>query len=468
MTGSSLAETTRGLRAVDVVERPPTWRAQPLTVSYLYPDHEPDAAGAAALYRWSIDAGYPNARVLSPRTVQWSEVFHPRFYEALRGTPELVPPVHVRLRDAPGLDGPARLTELWLESTVFLASVTLSAAIVQSRWSAGTLASKYDRLWQVGQLAQAGVVPAVQELDLPSAVRTLASDATMPAVDRLLAIRSLFEQVMARIPSTRPYERSVLRPAPLPPELTARFAFVPDLRERLGPDLVAVVAYGSAVTSPNFADIDLLLVSTRPDRTLRTLAGTSPRAGGKELNVGVYSPEELWRMQLLSGDNLVDYGVCLYGDVEVPTKERGLLLARNLSFGVVRQRQQLGMVGAAMAQESAAPTDGDDRRSLYEYFVKIPANVVKGTWGSEGRQVPKDVVYAWLRSTCGFDTVAQQAAVMSGTPGVALAAAAVATGTAMAALDTDLAILTTGPGPTDPGPGPTDPVPTDPAQGEPR
>jgi hypothetical protein len=52
-------------------------------------------------------------------------------------------------------------------------------------------------------------------------------------------------------------------------------------------------------------------------------------------------------------------------------------------------------------------------------------------------------VYAWLRETCGFDTVAQQAAVMSGSPGEALAAAAVATGTAMVALDADLAILST-------------------------
>lgn len=443
MAGSRVLEAARGLRAIDVVERPPTWRPQPLTVSYLYPESEPDADEMAGLYAWAVESGYPNVRVLSPRTVQWSELFHPRFYEALRATPRVVPDAHVRLRDPLHLDGRAALTTFWVESTVFLASVTLSAAIVQSRWSAGTLASKYDRLWQVGQLAETGVLPSVRELDVPTAVRTLASDGAMPAVDRLLAIRDLFERVLARIPSVTPFERSVLRAAPLRSELADRFGFVASLREQLGPDLVCVVAYGSSVTSRNFADIDLLLVSTRPDRTLRTLAGTSPTSGGKELNVGVYSPEELWTMQLLSGDNLLDYGVCLYGEVEVPTKPRGVLLARNLSFGVVRQRQQLGMVGAALTHEPADPTD--DRRSLYEYFVKIPANVVKGTWGADGHQVPKNDVYAWLRETCGFDTVAQQSAVMSGSPGPALAAAAVATGTAMVALDADLTILSTDP-----------------------
>lgn len=436
-----MLEAARGLLAVDVVERPPTWREHPLTVSYLYPEQEPDASRLAELYGWAVESGYPNVRVLSPRTVQWSELFHPRFYEALRATPTVLPDTHVRLREPSHLDEPGALTTFWVESTVFLASVTLSAAIVQSRWSVGTLASKYDRLWQVGQLAETGVLPEVQELDLTSAVRTLSSDVSMPSVDRLLAIRTLFEQVLARIPSVTPFERSVLRASPLPPDLVDRFRFVATLREQLGPELVCVVAYGSSVTSRNFADIDLLLVSTRPDRTLRTLAGTSPTSGGKELNVGVYSPEELWTMQLLSGDNLLDYGVCLYGEVEVPTKPRAVLLARNLSFGVVRQRQQLGMVGAAMTHEPQDPTD--DRRSLYEYFVKIPANVVKGTWGADGRQVPKDDVYAWLRRTCGFDTVAQQSAVMSGSPGEALAAAAVATGTAMAALDADLAILST-------------------------
>jgi hypothetical protein len=434
-------EAARGLRRLDVVDRPPTWRDQPLTLTYLYPEQEPDASETAALYAWAVGSGYGNVRVMSPRTVQWSELFHPRFYEALRATPTVVPRERVRLRDASHLDGPAALTRFWVESTVFLASVTLSAAIVQSRWSAGTLASKYDRLWQVGQLAGTGVLPEVQELDLTSAVLTLSADRTMPAVDRLLAIRTLFEQVLARIPSVTPFERSVLRPARLRADLADRFGFVASLREQLGPDLVCVVAYGSSVTSRNFADIDLLLVSTRPDRTLRTLAGTSPTSGGKELIVGVYSPEELWTMQLLSGDNLLDYGVCLYGEVEVPTKPRGVLLARNLSFGVVRQRQQLGMVGAAMTHEPQDPAD--DRRSLYEYFVKSPANVVKGTWGADGHQVPKNEVYAWLRETCGFDTVAQQAAVMSGSPGEALAAAAVATGTAMVALDADLAILST-------------------------
>jgi hypothetical protein len=111
------------------------------------------------------------------------------------------------------------------------------------------------------------------------------------------------------------------------------------------------------------------------------------------------------------------------------------------------------MVGAATRPDHGQ--GNDERRSLYEYFVKIPANVVKGTWGAEGRQVPKDEVYAWLRARCGFDTVAQQQAVMSGEPDGPLAAAAVATGDAMAALDEELLILSTDPGLTTPPQGGT-------------
>ena len=51
-----------------------------------------------------------------------------------------------------GCGDAAGLRVFWLQSVVFLAAVTLSAAIVQGRWSRGTIESKFDRLWQAGDL----------------------------------------------------------------------------------------------------------------------------------------------------------------------------------------------------------------------------------------------------------------------------------------------------------------------------
>ncbi|MFL6164073.1 MAG: hypothetical protein ACJ74U_17870 [Jatrophihabitantaceae bacterium] len=428
------------LRAVHLVNRPDTWRAGPTVITYLYVAGELDASQLGELYAWALSRNYPNVRVITPRFLQWARLFHPRFHEAAArsGMPgPLLPPV--RLRHAGPLTDAVALSRFRWESTAFLAAVTLSAAIIQSRWSEGTLASKYDRLWQLGLLAEDGTLAELASLDLKAAVRELASSADMPPTDRLLAIREQFEQVLARMAMARTYQSAVLRADPLPPRLRERFGFVDALRATLGEDLLCIVVYGSSVSGMDFADYDALVVSRDPRSALRRMAGTSPTWRGKELNLGVYSPAELWNMQALSGDNLADYGLCVYGEVAVPTKPKDILLARNFSFGAVRQGQQLGMIGSAMTFRPMP--EGDDRRNLYDYFVKIPANIAKGTWGALDCHVAKADVYEWLQARCGFDTRGEQAVAAAGSPGVALAAAAVATGNAMSALNADLGVL---------------------------
>src|SRR5262249_11157523 len=157
-----------------------------------------------------------------------------------------------------------------------------------------------------------------------------------------------------------------------------RFGFMDSLLKECGSTVRAVIAYGSSIASATFADYDLIVVSDQPETVLRRLAGRSPVWGGKELNIGVYSPNELIIMQRLSGDNLAGYGICLWGEAAVVQKPLDLLLARNFSFGVIRQRQQLGMLSRTL---EPIVTTNDDLRNLYDYFVKIPANVAKGTFG---------------------------------------------------------------------------------------
>ena len=60
---------------------------------------------------------------------------------------------------------------------------------------------------------------------------------------------------------------------------------------------------------------------------------------------------------------------------------------------------------------------GDDLHNLFEYFVKIPANIAKGTFGAMNQRLSKDQVHEWLESVCGFRTPEMQRLARDGEPG---------------------------------------------------
>lgn len=423
------------VREVVSVVRPPTWRGTPFRTNYVYTDREVSGAELLDLHQWAAAGRLENPRVISPFVLDWSAVFHPRFHRAAissgAAAGAALAPIHVEA-------GPAALERLWLESVMFLASVTLSAAVVQKRYSPGTLASKYDRLWQAGKYAQMGLIPGLAGQALMDQVQTLAHGTGTAELDKLLAIRRCFEDVISHFDGPGMVTEIHLAQGEISAALRPRFGFLAELKDRMGPELECVVVYGSSINSDNFADYDLVLVVKHPESVLRKLHGTSPSFAGKELNVGVYSDQELWRMQCLSGDNLADYGLCLYGETRVPAKAMADLMMRNLSFGLVRQRQQLGMVGAALAQR---PNADDGLHNLFEYFVKIPANIAKGTFGAANQRLSKDQVHDWLESVCGFRTPEMQQLARNGEPGRALAESAVATGAALRALNGHFGIV---------------------------
>ncbi len=438
MTISSEHAIVKCVRRVDL---PPTWRREQFSLHFLMLRDEPCGAALLEVYRWAQAQGLANARAITPMTLLWCSLFHPRFYAAMAHEPGMAPQGRIRLTgeadDAVSLADDSATCRFWLQSVVFLSAVTLSAAIIQGRWSHGTLASKYDKLWRAGEIARLGAVPELAGLELCGRVQALAAQTSAQAIDRLLAIRLLFEEVvaiLARGVSARPV---LMTPLHASDPRRARFGFIDELREQVG-GVRAIVVYGSSVSSEHFADYDLALIVDDPQSVLRALENRCPRWNGKELNIGVYSPDEFWRMQLLSGDNLAGYGLCVYGEVQVPDKPAAALLARNLSFGMVRQRQQLGMLCQAVAP---LPDDGDDRRNLYDYFIKIPANVVKGTFGAVGRLRPKEEVQRWLAERCGFDTAGEQARAAAAGPALPLARSAVATGVALRTLNDELGIV---------------------------
>jgi hypothetical protein len=436
---NTLSSTPEEVLSVSVESRPATWRPTALELSYILVRAEPSGQRMGEIYSWAVANGHPNPRVISPFLLELSAVFNPSFFHAAaaRHGTDALRPAHDCCHQ-PLSAARARL-RFRLQSVLFLSAVTMSAAVVQSRWSSGTVASKYDKLWQAGQLADEGVAPELRGLELKQRVLDLVADRVMADLERLLAVRALFEAAIDRL-ATPIVARSATMGVDHAMARSARFGFVDRLRRAI-PALDAVVVYGSSLSSEHFADYDLILVCEQPIAALRALAGTSPVWHGKELNVGVYSRAELWRMQLLSGDNLSDYGVCLFGTVTVPYKPVTELLARNMSFGLIRQRQQLGMIAAALAPSPAE--NGDDRRNLYDYFVKIPANIVKGTFGATGVRMTKESVQSWLLAECDFDTARQQQRVGAGDPGAALAASAVATGAALRVLNERFSIVLT-------------------------
>lgn len=433
---AGLAEVVpAAVREVMAVDRPPTWRGTPFRVTYIYTDREISGAELLGIHTWAATEHIESPRVISPFSLQWASVFHPRFYQAaVRSGVSSGHP----MAPTQGQFGDGALQRLWLESVMFLASVTLSAAVVQSRYSSGTLGSKYDRLWQAGNVASHGLIPGLDGQVLMDQVADLAQPFEKSDLERLLAIRRLFEHVIEHLDGPGNVTEVRLAQGRIPTELRARFGFLDGLKDSLGAELECVVVYGSSVNSQNFADYDLVLVVKHPEIVLRKLHGTSPSFAGKELNVGIYSAEELWRMQCLSGDNLASYGLCLFGEARVPAKSTPDLMMRNLSFGMVRQRQQLGMVGAALAHQ---PYSGDDLHNLFEYFVKIPANIAKGTFGAMDQKLTKNQVHEWLESVCGFRTPEMQRLVGEGDPGLALAESAVATGAALRALNERFSIV---------------------------
>lgn len=425
---------------VHSVVRPPTWRQEPYTLSYIMVGREVAPAELHNVLRWGVATNLPNPRVITPEMISWSSLFHPRFYQSVhKNCPTQVRPLEW-IDKSLSLDF-HQLSRLWLQSVLFLSGVTLSAAIIQHRFSSGTIGSKLDRLWDAGKLSQACVAPELVSLNLCDQVSTIAANhvanCEQDALVQLLKIREIFMDALAQItPAIGTV--AIMRKSSTERYPDGRFNFVDSLHSQLGDSLRAIVVYGSSVSGSQFADIDAVLIVDDPVAALKQLAGASPLWLGKELNLGIYSPAEFLIMQRFSGDNLPEYGLCIWGQVEVINKPVAHLLARNFSFGVIRQRQQLGMLAREIATNG---TTTDDRKNLYEYFVKIPANVTKGTFGAVGRRLPKEQVHDWLRSTIGFDTPLSQKQVSSGDVAGALAISSLATGRALTMLNTKLNVV---------------------------
>jgi hypothetical protein len=397
-------EKLPGFDGCVMVEMPPDWRSsEPTPYTFVFTNEELSAEDMRRYVRTMVSSESQNPRLFQPSSLALSYLFHPMFWKSvsrgrkINGIPSL-------LNTSRFVSEPTAYTsgaQYFLQSLLFLTGVTLSAAIVQNRWSPGTIESKLNRLWQAGVAAQNLALKSLMALNLQDLVRQLARRLESPGYKLFLSLKAAFAAALNSVIKAGDIRTITLSPPALDSAMQARFGFVDSLKQLLSGNLEAVVAYGSSVTSETFADYDILLVVRNSTEALEKLAGMCPKYRGVELNLGVYGRSDFWNFQLASGDNLSDHALCLFGEIEVPIKPIPDLLARNYSFGFIRLRQLLGM--AAFASGHPLHTTDDDKRNLYGYFVKIPLNVAKGTRGAVGHSITKLDIEDWIADKTDYD-----------------------------------------------------------------
>ncbi|MDN3637527.1 hypothetical protein QWY82_01780 [Simiduia curdlanivorans] len=401
------------------------------TISFAFLEQDLALAAFQLTPRQAIALGLQNPRVISPNAVRLSSLFHPLFFRAaihnLKPT-ELVAPHSAKTPASLALTVNAAdnicSPEYWLQSTMFLAGVTLGAAIIQNRWSEGTIDSKLSRLWYAGVFAQTQPHTALAALDLCGAVTELVEQRRLglSSLETFLRLKHLFSQIIRLLSANVSHTTSLMSAAKLDPKQAKKFGFIDQLRHLLKDQIKAIIVYGSSINSDTFSDYDLVVVVKDEVECLRKLAGKSPTHQGIELNIGIYNPENFFNYQLLSGDNLPSHGLCVFGAVATPIKPRNELIVRNFSFGFIRMRQLIGM--ASFAADNPLHQEDDDKRNLYQYFVKIPLNVIRGIQGALEQPLSKEAVVQLCIDKFGFDVQYQTQRCFSGEASQAIASAA--------------------------------------------
>jgi hypothetical protein len=408
-----------------IVEMPPDWRcSEPTPYTFVFTTGELSASETRQYVQAMVSSGAANPRLFTPHAVALASLFHPTFWLSLEAGRKLSGVPHRLGYTRLLIEPTAQVPTGWyfLQSLLFLTAVTLSAAIIQTRWSRGTIESKLSRLWQAGTLAESLGLEPLRRLALQDRVRELARRMNPPSIALLLELKAIFTEALASVLIPSHARTKTLSPTPLDGAQRAKFGFVDVLEDLLGPNLEVVIVYGSSVTSETFRDYDLILVVHDPCVALERLAGKNPTHNGIELNIGVYGRSDFWCYQLASGDNLFDHALCLKGELEVPHKSVADLLARNYSFGFIRLRQLLGM--AAFATQETLHTPEDDKRNLYGYFAKIPLNVAKGTRAAVGQLIDKTSIAAWVQREIGYDLATMELWCAAGRAGDAIATSA--------------------------------------------
>ena len=422
---SAFAEISAGYAGFQVVVMPPTWKErEPVRFTFVLYEEELGREELHRFFELSAALGLPNARPISRKLLELASIFHPLLYMSFtsgrgraRAEGELADfidslnPYRLKVDlDSPlgedsALSGAS--TRYFTQSLLVLAGCTLSAAVIQNRFSEGTIDSKLNRLWQAAQYGERFGYTKFQALNVEGFVIECSQNIGTDPVSQLIEIKKAYGRALASLFDGLSIERCAVGREALSTADKDRFGFVDDLRERLGANLQCVLVYGSSVTSLDFADYDLVVVVKDASQALRRLAGANPAYKGKDINLSVYDMEDFIAFQAMSGDNLNHNARCLYGEAEIPIKPDRDLMVRNFSFAFIRLRQLLGMAGYLARQKTHGGLQ--DQTNLYEYFVKIPMHIMKGVRSVAREPISKEYINAWTAAELGYDLKDQMA-----------------------------------------------------------
>lgn len=410
-------------RGSQTIIMPPTWKEQePVRYTFILFSEELSPEELHRFFLISTKLGIENPRPISRQLLELSSLFHPLYYSSfVKGRGRLCSTSGLaqfldslegyRLLRRPTSNIGIASVPYYLQSVLFLAGCTLSAAVVQNRFSLGTIESKLNRLWQASQYAQRFDLKNLLELKLDEFVLSCDSE-SIDTIARLISIKKMYGKALHALSDGIFYKKHYLSCKNLSPSDKDRFGFIEDLRMILKNNLLSIIVYGSAVTSKHYSDYDLVLVVSNARQALKLLAGLNPTYKGKEINLSVYDENDTIGVQLMSGDNLNHNARCIYGETEIPIKYSNDLLLRNFSFGFIRLRQLLGMAGYL----SKAGIHGGliNQTNLYEYFVKIPMHVMKGILSVVNEPIAKEIINDWTHKELGYDLDKQMKLIASG------------------------------------------------------
>ncbi len=417
----------------ETVFMPPNWKSKyPVEFTFIYVSNDLNSSDFSRYYKVCHQMNVVNPRLFTPGIIRYSSLFHPAFYMSVsRSDRNLSPNIKSFISEITPLDMSVEVSpelcvntvHYYLQSMIFLTGVTLSAALVQNRWSHGTIESKLNRLWQAGKLAEKFGITELADLNICDFVYDQAANLVTQPLNVLVNLKLFFSRLLGKLSKSIPHKELIMKKALLTNSQKQRFGFVKQLSALLGNNLLSIIVYGSSTNSEKFADYDVIIVVKELSEGLKILGGKAPTYNGLELNISIFDEEDFLIYQLVSGDNLHDHSICLFGEAMVPQKPYGDLLARNYSFGFIRLRQLLGM--AAHIDDIASDTD--DKSNLLAYFTKIPLNVSKGIQGSYGGITNNEELRNWFHNEINFDVDDHISGSKNGKQVEAISAAACAT-----------------------------------------
>jgi hypothetical protein len=277
---SKLGSVFGKYKGYKTVTMPPTWKErEPVVFTFVIFEEELTRPELYAFFNICTELLVPNPRPVSRQLLELSSIFHPLFFESFTSVGKnnltsndsvnflsQVKRCELTAKMESAIEGASAL--FYLQSLLFLAGCTLSAAVIQNRFSPGTIESKLNRLWQASQHAKRFDLAGFNALNVDEFVVECDKLSASDTISSLVAIKKMYGEALKSLLTDMIFERVAIKQDALSQDDKIRFGFADNFRATLGGNLQCILIYGSSVTSQSFADYDAVFVVN--DATQRT------------------------------------------------------------------------------------------------------------------------------------------------------------------------------------------------------